>query len=91
VIMWGPEPPPDFALQSLLINAAAELGIGKVCMLEQSVFFVRAYSVSNPFAQLVASALAHVQRSSEGVVRGGSCASGREVKLRGDDVDLNHL
>ncbi len=60
-------------------------------MLEQSAVLVRTYSVFNPFAQLVASALAHVQRSSEGAVRGGSCATGREVKLRGDDVDLNHL
>ena len=44
-----------------------------------------------PFAQLVTSALAHVRRAAEGDNRGGGAAAVREVKLRGDDVDLNHL
>ena len=79
------------APQSLLINAAAELGIGKVRVLDQSAGFVPPCAALTPLAQLVASALAHALRAAEGDNRGGGAAAGREVKLRGDDVDLNHL
>jgi hypothetical protein len=78
------------AMQSLIINAAAELGIGKVGVVCGCVRGLP-HALS---CQLVASALAHVQ----GAGRGGSASAGgggqdaaADVKLRGDDVNLNHL
>jgi hypothetical protein len=77
-------------LQSLIINAAAELGIGKVgsswlrhCLRRSHIAPV----------QLVACALAHVLPSAHGGSGAGVGGQGAVagLKLRGDDVDLNHL